>query len=135
MKRDCQPEPGELLEDELLIRADKNPNTTGGQALFGDAPPHFPDGTDLVLVWGEGCDFASLPPQARMIFLNPTSQPENGHADVFIPASIQTERNGHYTNFEGARQRVRSPASRSGNLASTPRTLFRRCAALARGHP
>jgi NADH-quinone oxidoreductase subunit G len=28
-------------------------------------------------------------------------QPENGHADVFIPISIQTERRGHYTNFHG----------------------------------
>ena len=27
--------------------------------------------------------------------------PENGHADVFLPISIQTERAGHYTNFDG----------------------------------
>ena len=34
-------------------------------------------------------------------FLNAYLQPENGHADVFIPISIQTERRGHYTNFQG----------------------------------
>jgi NADH-quinone oxidoreductase subunit G len=54
-----------------------------------------------VLVWGEGCNFARLPAGARIIFLNAYLQPENGHADVFIPVSIQTERAGHYTNFAG----------------------------------
>ena len=28
---------------------------------------------------------------------------ENGHADVFIPLSVQTERDGHYTNFAGVK--------------------------------
>ena len=36
-----------------------------------------------------------------MIFLNAYLAPENGHADVFIPVSVQTERTGHYTNFAG----------------------------------
>ena len=54
-----------------------------------------------MLVWGEGFDFARLPAKARVIFLNSYLAPENGHADVFIPISIQTERRGHYTNFEG----------------------------------
>ena len=101
VKADRQPEPGEPLEDDLLIRADKNPNTAGARALFGSASPLFAAGTDLVLVWGEGCDFARLPPGARIVFLNAYLQPENGHADVFIPLSIQTERGGHYTNFAG----------------------------------
>jgi len=57
--------------------------------------------TDLVLVWGEGFDFARLPVGARCIFLNGYLQPENGRADVFIPITIQTERRGHYTNFQG----------------------------------
>jgi len=35
------------------------------------------------------------------VYLNAWLQPENGHADVFIPTSIQTERDGHYTNFAG----------------------------------
>ena len=45
-----------------------------------------------MLVWGEGFDFAELPRGAKVIFLNAYLQPENGHADVFIPISIQTER-------------------------------------------
>jgi NADH-quinone oxidoreductase subunit G len=104
VKHDHVPQPGERLEDDLLIRADKNPNTAGARALFGEASlsePAYPADTDLVLVWGEGCNFATLPASAKIVFLNSYLQPENGHADVFIPVSIQTERAGHYTNFAG----------------------------------
>jgi NADH-quinone oxidoreductase subunit G len=104
VKHDHEPQPGERLEDHLLIRPDKNPNTAGALALFGAeslSEPAFAADTDLVLVWGEGCNFARLPPGAKIIFLNAYLQPENGHADVFIPVSIQTERAGHYTNFTG----------------------------------
>jgi NADH-quinone oxidoreductase subunit G len=54
-----------------------------------------------VLVWGEGCNFGELPRGAKIVFLNAWLAPENGHADVFIPVSLQTERSGHYTNFQG----------------------------------
>jgi NADH-quinone oxidoreductase subunit G len=101
VKRDCAPAPGERLDDHLLIRADKNPNTAGARALFGKDPIRFDDEPDLVLVWGEGCNFAELPRGAKVIFLNAWLAPENGHADVFFPISVQTERAGHYTNFEG----------------------------------
>ena len=85
----------------MLIRADKNPNTTAARRLFGDAAAAFPEGTDLVLVWGEGFNFSALPRGAKVIFMNAYLQPENGHADAFFPISIQTERAGHYTNFAG----------------------------------
>jgi NADH-quinone oxidoreductase subunit G len=105
VKEDWAPAPGEPLEDALLIRADKNPNTAAARALYPPLPrpaaPAFPADTDLVLVWGEGCNFAELPAKARIIFVNSYLQPENGHADVFFAASIQTERRGHYTNFQG----------------------------------
>jgi len=101
VKQDCVPEPGECVQDDLLIRPDKNPNGAAARALFGDASAVFDDATDLLLIWGEGFDFARIPARARTIFLNAYLQPENGYADVFLPISIQTERSGHYTNFEG----------------------------------
>jgi len=101
VKADHEPQAGEVLEDAILIRADKNPNTAGARALFGDAAPAIPKDADLVLVWGEGFDFRLIPPEAKIVYLNAWLQPENGHADVFIPVSIQTERDGHYTNFAG----------------------------------
>jgi len=103
-KQDWAPQPGERLDDDLLIRADKNPNTAAAKALFpqqDEGIDALPEDTDLVLVWGEGFDFARIPARAKIVFLNAYLQPENGHADVFIPISIQTERRGHYTNFEG----------------------------------
>jgi NADH-quinone oxidoreductase subunit G len=104
LKTDWAPAEGERIEDELLIRRDKNPNTAAILALFPpevDSEPEFGPETDLVLVWGEGFDFARLPAKAKIVFLNAWLAPENGHADVFLPISIQTERRGHYTNFEG----------------------------------
>jgi len=101
VKPDHVPEPGEPVEDNILIRADKNPNRTAAGKLFGNAPPAFDTETDLVLIWGEGFDFSRLPTKAKIIFLNAWLQPENGHADVFFPISVQTERDGHYTNFQG----------------------------------
>jgi NADH dehydrogenase/NADH:ubiquinone oxidoreductase subunit G len=101
VKADHVPADGEVVEDRLLIRADKNPNTAAARRLFGDAPIRFDEGTDLVLVWGEGFGFAQLPPGAKVIFLGAYVAPENGYADVFVPVSVQTERAGHYTNFEG----------------------------------
>ena len=105
VKPDAMPAPGEVLEDALLIKADKNPNTTGARALFPALPDDtrsaFPPDTDLVLVWGEGFSFAQLPAGAKIVYLNSWLQPENGHADVFVPISVMTERHGHYTNFQG----------------------------------
>jgi len=105
VKADWRPAPGERLEDDVLIKPDKNPNTAAARALFpalpADARSAFRPGTDLVLVWGEGFNFAHLPTGAKIIYLNAWLQPENGHADVFLPISVQTERSGHYTNFQG----------------------------------
>jgi NADH-quinone oxidoreductase subunit G len=101
VKPDHLPQPGERVEDDILIRADKNPNTTAARALFGDAEIALDAGTDLVLVWGEGFNFARLPQHAKVIFVNGWLAPENGYADVFFPASLQTERRGHYTNSDG----------------------------------
>jgi NADH-quinone oxidoreductase subunit G len=101
VKTDVRAVAGEVIADDILIRADKNPNTAGARALFGDAAIQFDADTDLVLVWGEGFSFAELPPRAKIIYLNAWLQPENGHADVFLPISVQTERSGHYTNCDG----------------------------------
>jgi NADH-quinone oxidoreductase subunit G len=104
VKPDWTPQPGERLDDDLLIRADKNPNTTAARALFPldeNASAPLDAAADLVLVWGEGFDFARVPAHARTVVLNAYAHPGNVQADVFIPLSIQTERRGHYTNFQG----------------------------------
>jgi len=136
VKQDWAPQPGERLDDDLLIRADKNPNTAAARAMFpqqDDGARTFAEGADLVLVWGEGFDFARLPVQARIIFLNAYLQPENGHADVFIPISIQTERRGHYTNFQGVVSAFEPCFPKKGSVADAE-TLFAAIAATESAH-
>ena len=134
VKADHLPEPGEVVEDSLLIRADKNPNTTGAAALFGDRAPAIPKDADLVLVWGEGLDFGLIPPAAKIVYLNAWLQPENGHADVFIPTSIQTERDGHYTNFAGVTSAFSKCFAKPAGVADAE-TLFPALAAAGGGAP
>ena len=117
----------------LLIRPDKNPNTAGARKLFGDAAPAFREGTDLVLVWGEGFDFDRLPTGAKIIFLNAYLQPENARADVFLPLSIQTERSGHYTNFQGVVSAFEPCFPKQASVADAETALRR--ARGARGGP
>jgi NADH-quinone oxidoreductase subunit G len=134
VKQDWSPQPGERVEDDLLIRADKNPNGAAARALFAQADDPsraLPADADLVLVWGEGFDFARVPRGARIVFLNAYLQPENGHADVFIPISIQTERRGHYTNFEGVVSAFEPCFAKKASVADAE-TLFAALGAAAR---
>jgi NADH-quinone oxidoreductase subunit G len=101
VKADHLPQPGERIEDALLIQPDKNPNRRGAIALFPAEHAAFPAGCDLVVAWGEGTDFASLPPDAKLVVVDAWPHPAHALADVFLPVSVQTERNGHYTNFAG----------------------------------
>jgi NADH-quinone oxidoreductase subunit G len=133
VKTDWQPEEGERLQDDLLIRPDKNPNTAKARELFDMGEPSYHDGTDLVLVWGEGYDFSRIPAQAKIIFLNSYLAPENGHADVFLPVSIQTERAGHYTNFQGVVSKF-EPCFPKGESVLDAEALFKALEAPPRGH-
>ncbi len=131
VKTDWKPQAGERVEDDVLIKADKNPNARRARELFGSAAPEFAAGTDLVLVWGEGCNFAELPRGVKLIYLNSYLAPENGHADVFLPISIQTERGGHYTNFEGKVSRFEACFAKKPTVAHADE-IFARLAATTR---
>jgi len=135
VKTDHLPEPGERLEDELLIKPDKNPNRRAATALYPplpDAPrAAFPTGCDLVLVWGEGCDFDALPPGAKVVHLDAWRHPAEFRADVFLPISVQTERSGHYTNFAGVVTRFEACFEKPATVADAE-ALFAALAVPAR---
>jgi NADH-quinone oxidoreductase subunit G len=103
-REDCRPEPGEIVEDALLIKADKNPNSHGVRARFGDVPfvavAAAAAGHDLVLVWGDWADYAAFG-AARVIHLTAHAAPGGPPADVLIPISTTFERDGSFCNFEG----------------------------------
>ena len=101
-REDCKPAPDEVVEDDLLIKADKNPNSYGVQKRFGAAPLAASEAHahDLFLVWGEAESYANLG-KARLIHLSPYAQRCERDADVVIPVSTTFERSGSFCNFEG----------------------------------
>ena len=128
VKTDWAPQPGERVEDDVLIRADKNPNTRTATELFGKAATTRNGTADLVLVWGEGCNFAELPRGVPVVLLGSYLAPENGHADVFLPISIQTERAGSYTNFSGVVSRFEPIVRKKDSVAHAELLFARLCA-------
>jgi NADH-quinone oxidoreductase subunit G len=53
---------------------------------------------------------------------------------VFLPLSIQTERHGHYTNFEGTVSEFQACFTKP-DAAVDAEALFKALAAPARAHP
>jgi len=102
VREDLAPAPGEVLQDELLIRADKNPNSHGARARFGERSFDTAAGHDLVIVWGEFADPGHLG-DARVIHLATFGPAWNSMPDVLIPVSTHFERGGSFDNFEGRR--------------------------------
>jgi NADH-quinone oxidoreductase subunit G len=105
-REDSVAQPGEVVEDDFLIKSDKNPNSHGVRERFGwktlaaaDAQAH-----DLFLVWGDWGDYESFG-RARVIHLASFAQQRDRHADVLIPLSTTFERSGTFCNFEGKRNR------------------------------
>ena len=105
VKSDHLPLPDEVIEDDILIKPDKNPNRKAALALYPalheNVTAALTADADVVLVWGEGFDLSLAPAGAKVILLGSYEHAQNAQADVFIPISIQTERSGHYTNFAG----------------------------------
>ncbi len=121
VKADWLPLAGEVVEDDILIKPDKNPNRARARALYPALPANpgdaFPAGCDLVLVWGEGFSSDLLPAGAKILRLDAWLHADNARADVFLPISVQTERGGHYTNFAGVVSRFVACFARPAGIA------------------
>lgn len=105
-ERDCAE--GEVSSDELLIKSDKNPNSKGVHKYINNIANKIPKNCDLLIVFsllGENFDFTTIQSQlasgAKLILFTPYLRAENGFADVYIPISLPTERNGSWINDAG----------------------------------
>jgi NADH-quinone oxidoreductase subunit G len=128
LHEDCVPLPGEVVQDDMLIRADKNPNRHGVEARFGARPYDAVAGHDVVLVWGEAGALPALGTSATAwIHLTPAGTPEQGAAAVVVPLSNTFERRGSFDNFEGRRSTFEAVFPRPP-LAQHAAELFRRLA-------
>jgi predicted molibdopterin-dependent oxidoreductase YjgC len=109
-------------EDDLLIRADKNPNTRGAEliGLDGDARQilaaarakrirvlwvlhHDLFGSE----WTEGEIRAALSGVQRLIFSGTNANRTSALAHLVLPTAAWVEREGTFTNFQGRVQRFR----------------------------
>ncbi len=110
--------------DDLLIKADKNPNTQGA-ALLGLAGPAAPDGTDLIadaragkldLLWIFGHDLVQLfgMSEARevaeqvslLVYSGTNENPTADLAHVVLPSAAYVEKDGTFVNVHGRLQRI-----------------------------
>src|SRR5213076_1281528 len=110
-------------QDEILIRADKNPNARGAEllGLDGDAAALLAAvrGRQVKCLWIFGHDLlASAWPQAlvlgalgaaeTLVWVGANANATSERAHWVLPAAAWVEREGTYTNFEGRVQRFRA---------------------------
>ena len=103
--------------DDVLIRADKNPNRKGVATIMAALGVSFEplsklsSDHDLALVFGDnhtlGDETASaLQAIKRRVVFGLFMTPLWETADVFLPTRTPWEKDGSYTNFEGVVQRI-----------------------------
>jgi NADH-quinone oxidoreductase subunit G len=109
-------------EDDLLIRADKNPNTRGAEliGLDGDVAAILAatrarrvrclvvfDHDLFDSAWPQAEVRGALEAAEALIFVGTNANATSGLAHVVLPAAVWVERDGTFTNFEGRVQRFR----------------------------
>ena len=111
-------------EDNLLIRADKNPNRRGAELIgLGPADGHaILDGArqrrvKLLWVfqhdlldsgWPQADVTAALAAAEMVVFQGPSANATSAGAHLVLPSAAYVEREGTFTNFQGRVQRFRT---------------------------
>jgi NADH-quinone oxidoreductase subunit G len=117
-------------QDDILIRADKNPNRKGVNTVFdGLGMSYRPlsdlDGSalDLAIVFGDKHDLGedglgSLAQVGQKIVMGLMKTPLWEAADVYLPIRTPWEKDGSYTNFEGVVQKTNRATKPSSTCKS-----------------
>ncbi len=111
-------------EDDLLIRADKNPNRRGAELIgLGPAEGHaILDGARQRRVkllwifqhdlldsgWPQADVTAALTATEMVVFQGPSANATSAGAHLVLPSAAYVEREGTFTNFQGRVQRFRT---------------------------
>ena len=110
--------------DDFLIKADKNPNTAGAEAILGESMDVnallekakagqidllYVFGQDLVKSFGKET-VVQVAKQVKLFVYQGSNINETcNYAHVILPSSVYAEKDGTFTNFQGRVQRI-SPA-------------------------
>jgi NADH-quinone oxidoreductase subunit G len=138
-------------DDDLLIRADKNPNRRGAE-LIGLAPGETAailDGARqrrIKLLWIFQHDLldSGLPPAdvtaalaaaEMVVFQGPSANRTSAGAHLVLPSAAYVEREGTFTNFQGRVQRFRTVVEPLGDAVADWDLLGRLGRALGAGDP
>jgi NADH-quinone oxidoreductase subunit G len=128
VREDCHAAPGEVVEDKVLIKADKNPNSFGARERFGSThlDAAAASNHDLILIWGEWHESVDLG-AATVIHLTAFAAAGPQMPAVLIPLSTHFERGGTFCNFEGKHNRF-DPVFEKPQFAQHATELFARLA-------
>ncbi|MGH7396431.1 MAG: molybdopterin-dependent oxidoreductase, partial [Candidatus Rokuibacteriota bacterium] len=121
-------------EDQLLIRADKNPNRRGAELIgLGQAETRaILDGARdrrIKLLWIFQHDLldsglpaadvaAALAGAETVVFQGPSANATSAGAHLLLPSAAYVEREGTFTNFQGRVQRFRTVVEPLGEAAA-----------------
>ncbi|HJV65611.1 MAG TPA: 2Fe-2S iron-sulfur cluster-binding protein [Geomonas sp.] len=126
-REDCSVQADEVVEDDFLIRPDKNPNGYGVHQRFERHSFDPAAGHDVVVIWGELQDYSPFA-GCRLIQLTPFLPPAGADVEVLIPIAPLFERSGTFTNFEGKDNRFQAVFDRAP-LVQDAAEVLRRLAA------
>jgi NADH-quinone oxidoreductase subunit G len=126
-KSDIGPEGYQVVQDDILIQADKNPNTKGLK-LFGglDADPAAAveavraGKVKVLVVWGRGLDRAlgdkapELLAKVETVIYIGSHEPAH-RADIVLPTVSWAEKDGTFTNVDGVVQRFQCAVAPLGS--------------------
>jgi NADH-quinone oxidoreductase subunit G len=138
-------------DDDLLIRADKNPNRRGAE-LIGLAPGETATILDgarqrrIKLLWIFQHDLldsglpaadvtAALAAAEMVVFQGPSANGTSAGAHLVLPSAAYVEREGTFTNFQGRVQRFRTVVEPLGDAVADWDILGRLGRALGAGDP
>ena len=138
-------------EDEILIRADKNPNRRGAEliGLTQGETRAILDGTRqrrIKLLWIFQHDLldsglpaadvtAALAAAEMVVFQGPSANGTSAGAHLLLPSAAYVEREGTFTNFQGRVQRFRTVVEPLGEAVADWDILGRLGRALGGGDP